>query len=115
MQSTYFSPFGVRSTRLIFGYEGLTSNKLKVVGSGDGGYEEMFEELTHATPLFCMLKLDLDGLKRLVYLTWNPAAVPPVQKGLMHGRSWDIGKFLEPYHLQVDAQTETDAELDVRI
>jgi hypothetical protein len=79
---------------------------LKVVGSGGGGYEEMFEELTHATPL-CMqgIKLGLDGLKRLVHLTCNPSAVPAVQKGLMHGRSWDIGKFLEPYLLvQIEAE-----------
>lgn len=75
----------------------------------------MCEELTSATPLFILLKVDLDGLKRIVYLTWNPAAVPPVQKGLMHGRSWDVGKFVEPYHLQVDAQREEDVSEEARI
>jgi len=40
---------------LLFGYEGLTSNKLKVVGTGDGGFAEMVDELHPASPMHVFL------------------------------------------------------------
>jgi len=103
------------TTWCLFGYVG-TSSKLKVVASGQGEgnclEQEMMDELHHGKPMFGFVRflLESNTTPKFVYFTWNPAGVPPMLKGLMHGRSYDIGKFMEPYHLQVDATQEEDLD-----
>jgi len=93
----------------LFGYV-KTSNVLKVVSSGTGGISELIQELTHSRQVFGFLKIHLDDATapKFVYLTWNPAGVPPLLKGQLHGRSYDVGIFLQPFHLQVDGTGDKD-------
>jgi len=110
----------VRDTRdsswCLFGYVG-TSNVLKVVeigrsSRGNGGLAGLKEELHNGKPMFGFLKVYLDSqtTPRFVYITWNPAGTPPLLRGLMHGRSYDVGRYFEPFHLQMDATAEEDLD-----
>jgi len=96
----------------LYSYAKGTNNALTVVSTGEGEMSELFEELHPGKQMFAYLKVYLDGnlnsTPKFVYITWNPANVPPILKGTMHGRSYDVGKFLEPFHLQMDAQSEND-------
>jgi hypothetical protein len=46
------------------------------------------------------------GILRGSKMTNLIVSVPPLLKGSMHGRAYDIGVYLEPFHLQIDAQNE---------
>lgn len=83
------------------------------------------------TTRFALWKVKLDNLIKFVYITWfvipvinksssfayiisrNPNGVPPIQKGLMGGRARDVGRFLDPFHLQHDAQSDADLDESV--
>ncbi|PRP75913.1 drebrin-like [Planoprotostelium fungivorum] len=99
---------------VLFSYVG-TSNRLKVEStsyedSGSANIDEIVDELNHGKPMFAFFRIYLQNntVPKFVYFSWNPAGVPPLLKGLMHGRSYDIGNFLSPYHASIDAQNEGD-------
>jgi Cofilin/tropomyosin-type actin-binding protein len=97
----------------LFQYVGQTE-KLTCVECDSGGFEEMFEYLSSGKPAFALVSFPLnkDEVPKLVYFTWNPAGVPPMQKGTFHGRSSDVGAWLSPFHLQIDAQNDEDCDVD---
>uniref|UniRef100_A0A8C3V9D4 ADF-H domain-containing protein n=1 Tax=Catharus ustulatus TaxID=91951 RepID=A0A8C3V9D4_CATUS len=73
---------GSRTDWALFTYEG-NSNDLRVAGSGDGGLEEMVEELNSGKVMygFCRVKDPNSGLPKYVLINWTGEGVNDVRKG----------------------------------
>ncbi|KAG5326091.1 DBNL protein, partial [Acromyrmex heyeri] len=86
----------------VFGYEGQTNN-LKVIGTGDGGLEEMIDRLnsSHIMYAFCR-----------VIDTKTREGAPIVRKGTCANHIRDVEKLLKGAHITITARSEDDVEVD---
>lgn len=58
--------------RSLYGYEGQT-NELKVVGSGEGGVEELCEDLNSGKIMYAFVRIEdpKTGLKKFLLINWQ--------------------------------------------
>ncbi|XP_011305599.1 drebrin-like protein [Fopius arisanus] len=98
----------------VFGYEGQTNN-LKVVGTGNGGLQEMIEELNsgHIMYAFCRVVDTKTSLPKCVLVNWQGELAPIVRKGTCANHIRDIERLLKGAHIQVNARSEEDVEVDL--
>ncbi|XP_063982029.1 drebrin-like protein [Diachasmimorpha longicaudata] len=98
----------------VFGYEGQT-NILKVVSTGDGGLEEMIEDLNsgHIMYAFCRVIDTKTSLPKCVLVNWQGELAPIVRKGTCANHIRDIERLLKGAHIQVNARSEEDVEVDM--
>uniref|UniRef100_A0A8B9YXL2 ADF-H domain-containing protein n=1 Tax=Buteo japonicus TaxID=224669 RepID=A0A8B9YXL2_9AVES len=80
----------------LFTYEG-NSNDLRVAGSGDGGLEEMVEELNSGKVMyaFCRVKDPNSGLPKYVLVNWTGEGVNDVRKGACANHVSTVANFLK--------------------
>ncbi|XP_065712847.1 drebrin-like protein isoform X1 [Patagioenas fasciata] len=95
----------------LFTYEG-NSNDLRVAGSGDGGLEEMVEELNSGKVMyaFCRVKDPNSGLPKYVLVNWTGEGVNDVRKGACANHVSTIANFLKGAHVTINARAEEDVE-----
>ncbi|XP_075379862.1 drebrin-like protein isoform X2 [Mycteria americana] len=95
----------------LFTYEG-NSNDLRVAGSGDGGLEEMVEELNSGKVMyaFCRVKDPNSGLPKYVLINWTGEGVNDVRKGACANHVSTIANFLKGAHVTINARAEEDVE-----
>ncbi|XP_054030900.1 drebrin-like protein [Dryobates pubescens] len=95
----------------LFTYEG-NSNDLRVAGSGDGGLEEMVEELNSGKVMyaFCRVKDPNSGLPKYVLINWTGEGVNDVRKGACANHVSTVANFLKGAHVTINARTEEDVE-----
>jgi len=103
---------------VLFGYA-PQSNKLQVVGTGEGGIEEFTEELNTGTAGYGFVRLETESSygggtahTKFLYITWAPDGVPATRKGILHTHSEIVGKFLKGFNAQINARTEDDLDVD---
>lgn len=97
----------------VFGYEGQT-NDLKVVGTGDGGLEEMIDRLSssHIMYAFCKVIDTKTSLPKCLLINWQGEGAPIVRKGTCANHIRDIEKLLKGAHITITARSEDDVEVD---
>lgn len=97
----------------LFTYEG-NSNDLRVAGTGDGGLEEMVEELNSGKVMyaFCRVKDPNSGLPKCVLINWTGEGVKDSRKGLCANHVSTMGNFLKGAHVTINARADEDVELD---
>ncbi|KAG6796819.1 drebrin-like protein [Apis mellifera caucasica] len=97
----------------LFGYEGQTNN-LKVVGSGNGGLEEMIDSLnsSHIMYAFCRVIDTKTSLPKCLLINWQGEGAPIVRKGTCANHIRDIEKLLKGAHITITARSEDDVEVD---
>ncbi|KYN42772.1 Drebrin-like protein [Trachymyrmex septentrionalis] len=97
----------------VFGYEGQTNN-LKVVGTGDGGLEEMIDRLSssHIMYAFCRVIDTKTSLPKCLLVNWQGEGAPIVRKGTCANHIRDIEKLLKGAHITITARSEDDVEVD---
>ncbi|XP_074837842.1 drebrin-like protein isoform X2 [Carettochelys insculpta] len=97
----------------LFTYEG-NSNDLRVAGTGDGGLEEMVEELSSGKVMyaFCRVKDPNSGLPKFVLVNWTGEGVNDVRKGACANHVSTVANFLKGAHVTVNARAEEDVEPD---
>ncbi|XP_032869930.1 drebrin-like protein isoform X10 [Amblyraja radiata] len=97
----------------LFTYEG-NSNDLRVAGTGDGGLEEMVEELSSGKVMyaFCRVKDPNSGLPKCVLINWTGEGVKDARKGLCANHVSTMGNFLKGAHVTINARADEDVELD---
>nr|XP_025043557.1 drebrin-like protein [Pelodiscus sinensis] len=80
----------------LFTYEG-NSNDLRVAGTGDGGLEELVEELSSGKVMyaFCRVKDPNSGLPKFVLINWTGEGVNDVRKGACANHVSTIANFLK--------------------
>ncbi|XP_020289437.1 drebrin-like protein isoform X1 [Pseudomyrmex gracilis] len=98
----------------IFGYEGQTNN-LKVVGTGNGGLEEMIDRLnsTHIMYAFCRVIDTKTSLPKCLLINWQGEGAPIVRKGTCANHIRDVERLLKGAHITITARSEDDVEVDV--
>ncbi|XP_075031130.1 drebrin-like protein isoform X2 [Calonectris borealis] len=98
----------------LFTYEG-NSNDLRVAGSGDGGLEEMVEELNSGKVMyaFCRVKDPNSGLPKYVLVNWTGEGVNDVRKGACANHVSTVANFLKGAHVTINARAEEDVEPDL--
>lgn len=97
----------------VFGYEGQT-NDLKVVGTGNGGLEEMIDRLnsSHIMYAFCKVIDTKTSLPKCLLINWQGEGAPIVRKGTCANHIRDVEKLLKGAHITITARSEDDVEVD---
>ncbi|XP_028319386.1 drebrin-like protein [Gouania willdenowi] len=95
----------------LFTYEG-NSNNLRLAGTGDGGLEELVEELNSGKVMyaFCRVQDPNSGLPKCVLINWTGEGVKDSRKGLCANHVSSIAAFLKGAHVTINARDEQDVE-----
>eukprot|EP00069_Balaena_mysticetus_P015447 bmy_22517T0 len=95
----------------LFTYEG-NSNDIRVAGTGEGGLEEMAEELNSGKVMyaFCRVKDPNSGLPKFVLINWTGEGVNDVRKGACANHVSTMASFLKGAHVTINARAEEDVE-----
>ncbi|XP_036292183.1 drebrin-like protein isoform X1 [Pipistrellus kuhlii] len=95
----------------LFTYEG-NSNDIRVAGTGEGGLEEVVEELSSGKVMyaFCRVKDPNSGLPKFVLINWTGEGVNDVRKGVCANHVSTMASFLKGAHVTINARAEEDVE-----
>ncbi|KAM6975911.1 drebrin-like a [Tautogolabrus adspersus] len=97
----------------LFTYEG-NSNDIRLAQKGDGGLEEMVEELSSGKVMyaFCRVQDPNSGLPKYVLINWTGEGVKDSRKGLCANHVSSMANFLKGAHVTVNARGEEDVETE---
>ncbi|XP_071089461.1 drebrin-like protein B isoform X2 [Haliotis cracherodii] len=97
----------------VFGYEG-NSPVLKVYETGEGGVEEMTEELNSGKIMYgyCRVTDPNTDLPKYVLVNWQGEGAPDALKLKCTQHLRDMTNFLKTIHVTVNARTEADVDED---
>jgi len=95
---------------LLLGYVMKSDTKLKVAGQGSGGLAELQDELSDGKALFALLRMEVNKLPKLAYISWCGEGVTGMKKGLFAGHAQDVAKLFKGFHAQVNARSEKDVQ-----
>ncbi|ENN73114.1 hypothetical protein HUJ04_008684 [Dendroctonus ponderosae] len=100
----------------LFGYEGH-SNVLKLVSQGDGGINELKEDLSSGKIMYAFVKLNdpSTSLDKCVLINWQGEGANTVRKGLCANHLRDVEKFFPGAHLTYNARNEDEVDEDLLI
>lgn len=95
----------------LFGYE-KQSNDLYVVETGDGGLEELADELNSGKIMyaFCRVIDPNTSLSKFVFINWQGEGAPLTKKGACANHVLDVSNFFKGAHVTMNARTEDDIE-----
>ncbi|KAK3595319.1 hypothetical protein CHS0354_004471 [Potamilus streckersoni] len=98
----------------VFGYEGQ-STTLKVVETGDGGLEEMVEELNASKIMYayCRVVDPNTNLPKYVLINWQGQGAPETVKFKCANHLKDITNLFHSVHVTINARSEDDVEPDL--
>ncbi|XP_056628793.1 drebrin-like b isoform X4 [Triplophysa dalaica] len=98
---------------VLFTYEGNT-NDIRLAEKGDGGLEEMVEELNSGKVMygFCRVQDPNSGLPKYVLINWTGEGVKDARKGQCANHVSTMGNFLKGAHVTINARAEEDVEPD---
>lgn len=98
---------------MVMGYEGQTP-VLKLVGSGEGGIEEMAEDLNSSKIqyAYCRVLDSNTNLPKYVLINWQGEAAPESMKFKCTSHLRDVAAFVRGVHVTVNARTEDDVDPD---
>ncbi|XP_051924716.1 drebrin-like b isoform X5 [Hippocampus zosterae] len=98
----------------LFTYEG-NSNDIRLAEKGDGGLEEMVEELNSGKIMyaFCRVQDPNSGLPKYVLINWTGEGVNDARKGLCANHVSSMANFLKGAHVTVNARADEDVEPEV--
>lgn len=95
----------------LFTYEG-DSNDIRLAEKGEGGLEEMVEELSSGKVMyaFCCVKDPNSGLPKYVLINWVGEGVKDFCKGVYANHFPSIANFLKGAHVTINARAEEDVD-----
>ncbi|XP_040012086.1 drebrin-like b [Xiphias gladius] len=98
----------------LFTYEG-NSNDIRLAEKGDGGLEELVEELNSGKVMyaFCQVQDPNSGLPKYVLINWTGEGVNDARKGICANHVSSMANFLKGAHVTVNARAEEDVEPEV--
>ncbi|XP_056457397.1 drebrin-like b isoform X3 [Gadus chalcogrammus] len=100
----------------LFTYEG-NSNDIRLAEKGDGGLEELVEELNSGKMMyaFCRVEDPNSGLPKYVLINWTGEGVKDARKGACANHVSSMSNFLKGAHVTINARAEEDVEPEVII
>ncbi|XP_045891268.1 drebrin-like b isoform X3 [Micropterus dolomieu] len=98
----------------LFTYEG-NSNDIRLAEKGDGGLEELVEELNSGKVMyaFCRVQDPNSGLPKYVLINWTGEGVKDARKGICANHVSAMANFLKGAHVTVNARADEDVEPEV--
>ncbi|XP_015196540.1 drebrin-like protein B isoform X2 [Lepisosteus oculatus] len=98
----------------LFTYEG-NSNDIRLADKGDGGLEELVEELNSGKVMyaFCRVQDPNSGLPKYVLINWTGEGVNDARKGLCANHVSTMANFLKGAHVTINARADEDVEPEV--
>ncbi|XP_008417291.1 drebrin-like b isoform X2 [Poecilia reticulata] len=95
----------------LFTYEG-NSNDIRLVEKGDGGLEELVEELNSGKVMyaFCRVQDPNSGLPKYVLINWTGEGVKDARKGICANHVSAMANFLKGAHVTINARADEDVE-----
>ncbi|XP_029296306.1 drebrin-like b isoform X2 [Cottoperca gobio] len=98
----------------LFTYEG-NSNDIRLAEKGDGGLEELVEELNNGKVMyaFCRVQDPNSGLPKYVLINWTGEGVKDSRKGLCANHVSSMANFLRGAHVTINARADEDVEPEV--
>ncbi|XP_034547942.1 drebrin-like b isoform X2 [Notolabrus celidotus] len=98
----------------LFTYEG-NSNDIRLAEKGDGGLEELVEELNSGKVMyaFCRVLDPNSGLPKYVLINWTGEGVKDARKGICANHVSSMANFLKGAHVTINARAEEDVEPEV--
>ncbi|XP_068617140.1 drebrin-like b [Brachionichthys hirsutus] len=98
----------------LFTYEG-NSNDVRLAEKGDGGLEELVEELNSGKVMyaFCRVQDPNSGLPKYVLVNWTGEGVKDSRKGICANHVRSMADFLRGAHVTINARAEEDVEPEV--
>ncbi|KAK6186196.1 hypothetical protein SNE40_008282 [Patella caerulea] len=99
---------------VVFGYEGQTCT-LKVVETGDGGLEEMIDDLNSGKIMYgyCRVKDPNTDLFKYVLINWQGEGAPDQFRLKYSTHLNDIKSLCRSIHVTINARTEDDVDIDL--
>ncbi|XP_072310682.1 drebrin-like a [Eucyclogobius newberryi] len=96
---------------VLFTYEG-NSNNIRIEEKGDGGLEEMVQELNSGKVMyaFCRVEDPNSGLPKYVLINWTGEGVNSSRKGICANHVSSMANFLKGAHVTINARDEDDVE-----
>ncbi|KAM9312719.1 drebrin-like protein [Gastrophryne carolinensis] len=97
----------------LYTYEG-NSNDIRLAGTGDGGLEELVDELSSGKVMyaFCRVQDPNSGLPKYVLINWTGEGVNDARKGVCANHVSTMANFLKGAHVTVNARADEDVEPD---
>ncbi|XP_029300359.1 drebrin-like protein B [Cottoperca gobio] len=97
----------------LFTYEG-NNNDIRLAHKGDGGLEEMVEELNSGKVMyaFCRVQDPNSGLPKYVLINWTGEGVKDSRKGVCANHVSSMATFLRGAHVTINARGDEDVEPD---
>ncbi|XP_077118902.1 drebrin-like protein isoform X1 [Ranitomeya variabilis] len=97
----------------LFTYEG-NSNDVRLAGTGDGGLEELVDELSSGKVMyaFCRVQDPNSGLPKYVLINWTGEGVNDARKGVCANHVSTLANFLKGAHVTINARADEDVEPD---
>ncbi|GAB6031430.1 hypothetical protein CHUAL_009204 [Chamberlinius hualienensis] len=95
----------------VYSYEGKTFD-LKLVSTGDGGLEEMVEELNSGKIMYALCRVidPKTSLPKFLMINWQGEGVPGDRKGKCANHLRAMEDFFKGIHITINARTEDDVE-----
>ena len=93
-------------------YEPRSASKLRVVGKGTGGWEEMCEEVNDGKIFYGLCRFTINEVFRFAYLSWIGEGVQGTQAGAYNSHSSAVGRHFQGFHVQVNGRNDNDLEED---
>jgi len=90
-------------------YEKQTT-KLKVAEQGNGGLDELKEELNDGKIFFGFIRFNIGGVWKFVYISWCGEGVVGMLKGRFNNHCKDLERYLHGFHIQINARVEGDLD-----
>ncbi|EGG20327.1 actin binding protein E [Cavenderia fasciculata] len=95
---------------MCLGYVPKSMNKIKFYESGNGGLEELREELSDSSIRYAYIRYEINNMNKFVYIAYCGDGVNGPIKGSFSGHAIEIGRILKPLHHQVNARNEDDVD-----
>ncbi|XP_026812392.1 drebrin-like protein [Rhopalosiphum maidis] len=98
----------------LYGYEGPT-NVLKFISQGEGGIEEMKEDLNSSKIMyaFCRVLDPKTSLYKCVLINWQGEGAPIVRKGTCANHIRDVSNILKGAHVTINARNDDEVDTDI--
>ncbi|XP_017486415.1 PREDICTED: drebrin-like protein B [Rhagoletis zephyria] len=98
----------------MFGYDKL-SNDLILVGKGDGGLEELYDEFSESKILyaFCEAKDNNAQVSRYILINWQGECAPMQRLGVCMNHFADVCSFFKGANVKINARNEEEVSPSV--
>lgn len=104
---------------VLLSYQGENSNNIALVGKGEGGPNELIENLRDDAVGYGLVRLvekfDNSDTVKFVYIRWTGENIHRMLRARLGTHSGAVREIISPYHVDVEASTKDEVTEDIII